>query len=97
MIGAITSFPNIMLIVKSIKPVLFNLEEFSFFVLASQPNTNIKSFYEFCWDSVWYRWLPDPLAQSSTYMSVSFKGLLGTDRGQTPLTLQEKGETLLFL
>lgn len=46
---------------------------------------------------MWYRWLPEYLASREFYNNLSFKGLIGSDKGKTPLEFREKGEPIVFL
>ena len=55
-VQGLTGTPNIMMIIKSIKPLISVLEEYSYFVLLTHRNRLSSIIYEFCFNVTWRRW-----------------------------------------
>mgnify|MGYP007086768310 FL=1 len=89
-IKLLSQTPNIMAIVKSIKPVLFAIEEYSYFLLLTQKNSQTALFYEFCFNSTWHKWEPDYIANIPSMHTPRFNGLASNDYNHTPSTLKER-------
>lgn len=86
-----------MLIIKSIKPVLFSIEEYSYFLLFATKNPQTSFFYEFCFNSTWKKWEPDYIANIPLIHTAKFGSLDTNDYNRTPSTLKSRSETLVFI
>lgn len=87
-IQTLSQTPNIMMIVKSIKPVLFAIEEYSYFLLFTQKNPQTSIFYEFCFNSTWKKWEPDYIANIPLMHTPRFNEVDTNDYSRTPWTLK---------
>lgn len=86
-----------MLIVKSIKPVLFIIDEYSYFLLFTQKNPYTTLVYQFCFDSTWKRWEPDYIASIPVLHRPRFDSLNTNDYNRTPTALRNQSEHLIFI
>ena len=87
---AVASTPNVMLLIKSIKQVLFSLEDYSYYLLVSRPNPNLLSFYQFCWNSTWRRWVPDFLTTNTAHMSIGVNSGVWSEYGKSFPSLSDQ-------
>lgn len=83
-ISWISSTPNIMVLVKSIRNLLFMFEEYSYYLLSLRPNKELVSFYELCWNCTWTRWRPGFLNDLPFYSGFSLRGRVASSRVSTP-------------
>lgn len=86
-----------MLIIKSIKPLMSSIEEYSYFALLQKKNPETTLIYEFCFNSTWKRWEPDYIALVPSLHAPRFNITSTNDYNHTPRTLKERQESLIFL
>lgn len=87
--------PNVMLIIKSLKPVLLTLDDYSYYLFLSGKNPSVQIIYEMCWNATSTRWLPEYIHFIPNYGAIGLQGL--SDRNRTSMLLQNRSQTILFL